>query len=542
MRKTMTLVAAVSLALAFTACNKQTDNLTPEESTTGTTSARVVVSVAQPRAITQADEGGRAAESEVNTMHLLGKVRKDFTKVNSASDVENEFWEENGTYKSATFKTTPVSGELAMALNKGTITMPIEGEFASKTFGDRTTAIADIAAASTEKQFVMTSKSAQKTVKANLEKDAVKNGNGEDQNVFAFDLERIVAQAFVSHESLGTNPVDTKDGEGTVKVDDLTWSVMNGASKTYIMANNAGPRTMDKASGLYKDAGGDQLKSAIHDKPIPTTDDCPDYLIRIGNLWEQFGDPDKTNDDLGGYKARPVAEKSYATDGKESTRGIYFFENSCSADMTNEHYDGYRRLATVKVYATFVPKDVYYYDSEPLFTPDANSGVWYKERYGYGGDDKIPYYTGRTESKEKPSEEEPADGSWTWVQGKVTYDLSAVKKDNGYQAGTTFYIGSNDGVAYSDVSAAMARGNATVYTYTNGRCGYYTLVNRTADKGVKFADTRRNNIYALSIQSFKSRGFNWDPNDPNDPNLPKPETPEENPVPDKHTNDIDPEE
>lgn len=82
-----------------------------------------------------------------------------------------------------------------------------------------------------------------------------------------------------------------------------------------------------------------------------------------------------------------------------------------------------------------------------------------------------------------------------------------------------------------------------VHTYKDGRCGYYGLLNRTVEKGIKYADTRRNNIYALSIASFSSRGFNYDPNDPNDPNLPKPDPkdPDEDPTPDHHDNDLEPE-
>ena len=79
-------------------------------------------------------------------------------------------------------------------------------------------------------------------------------------------------------------------------------------------------------------------------------------------------------------------------------------------------------------------------------------------------------------------------------------------------------------------------------TYKDGRCGYYALWNRTPNVNVVNGEARRNNIYSLTITSFATRGFNFDPLDPKDPNLPQPEPkdPDNDPTPDHHTTDIEP--
>ncbi|MGI6074487.1 MAG: fimbria major subunit [Fermentimonas sp.] len=536
-------------------CSNEND-VTHETGTAGSTSARVTVSIATTngfRAQPQTDETGRNEEQTIATMHLLGFVNKDWNP--SATDGDG-FWETatKGTYTIAPFETKAGSGMLAMALNKGDVDVtPV----AISTFGAKSSAIDDIAKLSTDGKFLMTSSVDNKTVTEDITEAQAKSGSTEDENVFKFELERVVAQAFVSKKDALSGDVEDKSGK--VDLTDMTYSVMNGASKTYLLRNNAGERTMND-EGKYEG-----FESAIHNKTVAEAmNPDQDFLIRIGNL---LTDPaTQTNDDLGGYKAVAVNDASYQKGGNETNRGIYFLENSFNGDLTKvaNRQDGYARLATVKVYATFTPTVVYGLkdDAKAEFVPATGSKVWYKERTvtkttdngdGTSTKDETITYSERTISDDKPTgalvEETTTDGNVTtvtkevWREGRAKYNKDDVEKlATALTPGTTFYIGSTDGVAYNSIEAAFAAGNEKVQTYMNGRSGYYALINRTTDTDVKYADTRRNNIYALSIASFSSRGFNWDPNDPNDPNLPKPDPkdPDQDPDPDHHTNDIEP--
>lgn len=532
MRKVTTTVAAALVAFSFAACNK-TNNVTPDEGTAaGNTSARVTVSLALPTLKAeqpQADEAGRAKENTISSMHLVGMVTKNWeTLAASESTNATDFWKTaDGNYTVAPFEATAGTGSMAMALNKGQV--PVTAAPTS-VFGAKSSAIEDIEKLSTEDKFVMTSASASKTVTANVTKETAKGGSTETDNVFKFNLERVVAQAFVSKKADLSG--DVKDGSGAVDLEGLTYSVMNGASTTYVLANQAGERTMQD-DGTYKG-----FKSVIHTKTVAdakATDQ--NFLIRIGALGKE------KNDDLGGYKAIPVSKTAYATGGHETNRGIYFLENSSDADYTVEanRKDGYARLATAKVYGTFAPKEVYDVKpgAEPKFTAEQGSKVWYKKTTKtetVGSVEKTTItYSDRTISETKPT----AEGEW--VEGRVKYEPSDIVKLDELGSGKTFYVGSTDGTIYASIEAALSAGNVKVKTYLNGRCGYYGLLNRTKEPGVKVADTRRNNIYALAIASFASRGFNWDPNDPNDPNLPKPDPkdPDQDPNPDHHDNDIE---
>lgn len=532
MKKISTLLLTGATVFGLAACNNE-KGFTPDEGTAaGNTSARVSVSIATPsslKAQPQTDEVGRDAESQIKTMHLVGFATKDWNP--SAADGDG-FWKVGtDSYTIAPFEVKAGTGDLAVALNKGDLSIAITPE---NPFGTQASAIEDIAKLSKEGEFVMTSAAAKKTVIADVTAEQAKNGTDETANVFNFDLERVVAQAFVSKKA-GLKG-ETTDGSGEVKLDNMTYSVMNGAARTYVLASHAGKRTMED-SGVYTD-----FESAIHTKTIAEAQaEDQDFLVRIG----AFGKP---NDQLGGYKAIPVSETAYATGGAETQRGIYFLENSSNTDFTNvaDRKEGYSRVATSKVYATFVPKSVYGVkaDAEQTFTAEAGTKIWYKKtttKETVGTEEKTTItYSDRTISEGKPTA--AVEANQEWVEGRVSYDKADIVKV-AYTAGTTFYMGATDNTAYISIEAALANGNTKVHTYKDGRCGYYGLLNRTVEKGIKYADTRRNNIYALSIASFSSRGFNYDPNDPNDPNLPKPDPkdPDEDPTPDHHDNDLEPE-
>ena len=166
----------------------------------------------------------------------------------------------------------------------------------------------------------MTSSVKQKTIQDNISKETVKNGTGEAQNVFSFDMERVVSQGMVAKG--GNLNAETTDGRGSVDLDNLKYTAINGAAKTYLFRNHAGERTIKESNGLYEN-----FASAIDDyvdfqdaqNPNGTAEE---FLIRLGNLLTTQG---SQATDLGMYAAKTVAAN--ATEAK-TVAGIYFLENS----------------------------------------------------------------------------------------------------------------------------------------------------------------------------------------------------------------------
>ena len=92
-------------------------------------------------------------------------------------------------------------------------------------YGNTATAVADITALASENKFVMASSVEQKTIQDNISKETVKTGTEEAQNVFSFDMERVVSQGMVAKgDNLNT---ETTDGRGSVDLDDLTYTAIN---------------------------------------------------------------------------------------------------------------------------------------------------------------------------------------------------------------------------------------------------------------------------------------------------------------------------
>ena len=544
MKKVTTTVAAALVALSFAACNKTNNSVTPEEGSASGSYASLTVSTnALPSLKAQPDnEVGRAAESTITTMDLVGNETKSWTP--SAAN-GNGFWKDGNVYKTAPFEVSGTGNKkLGIVLNKGALTLPNAATFPTLTYGAKGTAIENIAALSTDGKFVMTSASAVKDIKGDKTLEMVKKGTSEEDNVFAFGIERVVAQGFVSKGD-GLSETTT-DNDGKVKLDDLTYSVFNGAAMTYVMADNAGVRHIDETSHKYAN-----FKSAIHDKTFAEANVADvDFLVRIGQLGKT------SNKDLGGYKAIAVNEAAYQRNGQESARGIYFLENSAKEDLTKQEKElGYARLATAKVYATFAPSLVYRLKAGATASFEAAPGskVWYMVTTVVDSNDpekikKTTTYTDRTIADTAPGSKTETDENNVkttieWKEGRAIYGADAIEEDGAFQLGNTFYIGDQTGIAYSSIEAALAgHANTMVKTYEKGRCGYYSLWNRQPEKGVVCGDTRRNNIYSLKITAFKTRGFNFDPLDPNDPNLPKPnpKDPDNYPKPDHHSTNIEP--
>lgn len=318
------LVGVAALSLGMTACNNedvpQVNN--PGE---GTTFAGMYISAMKDvstRAVNdkQEDYGGRPGESTLESLRLISPgTPQDWTL--GSADEENKFWATTpaGTYKVAPWKATSGSQAMALLFNRGTLDPSIATAM-NCVYGSTATAVADIAALAMENQFVMTSKAEQKTIKDNISEETVKTGMGEAQNVFSFDVERVVAQGLVAKDAALKEK--TADGRGSVDLDNLTYTAINGAAKTYLFRNHAGDRTITVGDGLYKD-----FTSAIDDyvdfqNAQDPNGTAKEHLIRLGNL---LPEETPTADKLGMYAAKAVAAD--ATEAKK-VAGIYFLENS----------------------------------------------------------------------------------------------------------------------------------------------------------------------------------------------------------------------
>ena len=261
-----------------------------------------------------------------------------------------------------------------------------------------------------------------------------------------------------------------KNNTGTVDLDNLTYTAINGAAKTYLFRNHAGDRTITVGDGLYKD-----FTSAIDDyvdfqNAQDPNGTAKEHLIRLGNL---LPEETPTADKLGMYAAKAVAAD--ATEAKK-VAGIYFLENSVKKEelTTDNKNFGYYRLPYAKVYTTYTPKEVLHWDQDQ----------------------------------------------------KKLISKPGVK-------GETFYQGEGDGLIYASKDAAkksQLSPDQKAYTYAKGRCAYRSLWNRQTNadgKTIVNANTRRNNTYLLTITAFQGLGMPWDPSDPKDPYLPKPDDKEE---------------
>lgn len=490
MRKVTTTVAAALVAFSFAACNK-TNNVTPEQGANSYASVRVNVKNSL-KAINdgdQVDNKGTEAESKVSSMALVGA---------GATWAEGDITNTGDVYKG---KAKPVSvvgpQTLGLVLNNNALTSSIE---ATAQYGTSADAVANLAALSTDNKFVMTSKVMSQTIKPNI-----KEADAEAQNMLDFGkVERVVAKGIVQKSAA----FDETSKDGTVPMEGVKYAAVNGATTTYVYANQAGERKL----GVEDPNQYDGFKSFI-DGIAPTKEDAAAMaagLIRRGQLGA----------DLGGYAAKEVKDPAVTdyTDANPGVKeGVYFLENSGEANAANKA-EGFYRFAYAKIYATFVPTTVYEIDeaADPEFVAKAGTGKKYKKN-----------------AENKWEESTDADAQ----EGQLVYKLKEVK----YTKGTTFYMGEKDGRFYLTKNAAAqstiegALGQKS-FTYTKGRAGYRALWNRQSPDGnvklVNNASTRRNNIYVLNIKKFQKIGMPWDPSDPNDPDLPKPEDPEEPNYPD----------
>ena len=359
-----------------------------------------------------------------------------------------------------------------------------------------------------EDGFIQTSKSSDgsTTIKPGVTDPSPANGN-----FITSEVERIVAKVQVSHkDGLSLTLPDI----GTLSP--LTYSMAGSAKETYLFRDYAGSRTLvdeTTESAVYKD-----FKSVIDDQTVPL-----DWDPKAGHPFlQRVSDMEGTEYALGGYYRNPKAVTSATATTTSIKGGFYFYENSMYggtkkvADKKGEIK--YNRIAYAKVYTKLTPTNAYTEKggkkevaSSDDFTKEQKYDVEIsKELYDELGKD--PSYSGRLETRFASIDGGPF---------RPVYYLNVTDKPG------TFYEGVDDGLLYLRMRDALMLGkNTAVRKYDEGRMVYMLPLNRQLDptKGfVNYCDTRRNNIYDLTVTGISGIGKNYDPVDPDDPNVPKPE-------------------
>lgn len=482
------LTGVVALGLGLTACN----NDTPEVDTKGGTHARVTVQQAKVSGTRAVDDGqqdvvGTAEEDTVTGGYLFFKANPGIglTMKNTTPGAAGT----NAIWSSQVIETAPMDDVTFAILLNNRLTLNLVDYSPTKTFS-----IDDLDTVIGANGFLMTSTAEAaantKDIVAGVsEADAgnIANIDDETQNNFNLDVERVVAKVQV-HKPAGPYSTDGVPA-GKIDFDSLTYAMAGSAKESYLFRDNAGSRVMDETSKRY--AG---FTSAIHTLAKPELQKMSDAGLN-------------TN-----FNARSFNDHA-ATNSLASTAGIYFLENSTDQVVEDAGELFYNRIAYVKVYATFLPSAGQKIEDGVLVEATRADFEAPKPEYSVSVTDEWhdanPYldYTG-------------AAGAWMLV----------LNEDKG-----TFYVGA-DGIFYYGLDAARMAGNATAKKYVGGKMVYKTPANSQMNEDktfTQYADTRRNNIYHLTIDGFAGLGENYDWTDPEDPNIPKPgDNPDEPETPD----------
>lgn len=361
-----------------------------------------------------------------------------------------------------------------------------------------------------EKGFIQTSKSSDgsATIEPGVTDPSPANGN-----FITSEVERIVAKVQVSQKD-GLSL--TLPNIGTLSP--LTYSMAGSAKETYLFRDHAGSRTLvneTAESAIYKD-----FKSVIDDKTVPL-----DWDPKAGHPFlQRVSDKEGADYVLGGYYRNPKAVTNATTAATSIKGGFYFYENSMYggtkkvADKKGEIK--YNRIAYAKVYTKLTPTNAYTQGSGGERVV-ASADEFTKEQ-SYIVDISKELYD---KLKADPAYRDRVSSGFEFIPGesgvRTVYDLRVTDKPG------TFYEGVDDGLLYLRLRDAVMLGkNTAVRKYDEGRMVYLVPMNRQLDptKGfVNYCDTRRNNIYDLTVTGISGIGKNYDPVDPDDPNVPKPE-------------------
>lgn len=509
MRKVTTTVAAALVAFSFAACNK-TNNVTPEVGGTGTKGAVIaqISAGSTNRALTdgQQDVAGVGGEDLVKDGYL-------FFKQGQSMDLAMEKNGSNYAWKSQIFETAPnAAANATLLLNKNVNLTPADFVKTKPISLDN---LKDFIKAD---GFMMTSTVEGEDNTLNIEKGKKDADVEAGANNFTFTVERVVSKLQVSRKADDALKVsDALKAMGTVNFD-LKYALAGSAKSAYLFLDNAGSRTLATDEGKHIYTG---FKSIIDGEATPELQKVSDP--KAEGSAEYY---------LDGYYSTAKTVGTVADSNKESLdEGFFFLENSMyhGTDVaTAKKQILFKRIAYAKVYTTFAPKagkkingalDKLSYKPENLTDAAAADfeavreydvivpQEWYEDRK-----DKAEYAGKFTEV---PEVKDPETGAVT-TEAYVTFHVTDNKGD--------FYVG-KDGKIYDTQLAAAAAGNETYRKFAGGKMVYMTPANaQKATDGdlINYCDTRRNNIYDLTIVGFKALGENFDPVDPKDPNIPEP--------------------
>lgn len=359
-----------------------------------------------------------------------------------------------------------------------------------------------------EKGFIQTSKSSDgsTTIEPGVTDPSPTNGN-----FITSEVERIVAKVQVSQ----------KDGLSLTlpnigMLSKLTYSMAGSAKQTYLFRDHAGSRTLVNEPG--QNAVYEGFKSVINDMKVED-----DWDPKKGHPFlQRVSDKEGTDYVLGGYYSTPKPVVTKATTKPTSIDGgFYFYENSMfGGDKKVASKKGeikYNRIAYAKVYTKLTPTNAY----TTKYTNGSYERVLAKPEQ---------FTTGQSYLMEISAELYAKIWNLPQYKGKfVIYNIGGGQKEYNLDVTDkpgTFYEGGDDGLLYLRLRDAVLMGNKSVRKYDEGRMVYLVPMNRQLDptKGfVNYCDTRRNNIYDLTVTGISGIGHNYDPVDPDDPNVPKPE-------------------
>lgn len=362
-----------------------------------------------------------------------------------------------------------------------------------------------------EKGFIQTSESSVGNVTI---VPGVTDPSPQGDNFFTAEVERIVAKVQVSQKD-GLSL--TLPNIGTLSP--LKYSMAGSAKQTYLFRDHAGSRTLVDETG--QSAVYEGFKSVIDDKTVPDKDK---WDPKKGHPFlQRVSDKEGTDYVLGGYYRNPKAVTKATAAATSIKGGFYFYENSMYggdkkvADKKGEIK--YNRIAYAKVYTKLTPTNAY---TEKGGKKEVASSDDFTKEQSYTVEISKELYD---KLKADPAYRDRVSRGFEFIPGesggRTVYDLRVTDKPG------TFYEGVDDGLLYLRLRDAVMLGkNTAVRKYDEGRMVYLVPMNRQLDptKGfVNYCDTRRNNIYDLTVTGISGIGHNYDPVDPDDPNVPKPE-------------------
>lgn len=517
MRKLFSFAAFAAAALAFTACQKTNEGNAPVLD--GNTYAGVTAKIAGPglRAVTDAQNLVPGVEGE-------DVVKDGYVFFKDFAGQPVDLNEVSGKYTSDPFKAEAGNNvALTLLINKPTNLALIPNDFTS----DKKVGLKDLPSLIATEGFTMTGVTSKKVnITEGVTKEQVEAGSNEAANNFDLgNVERVVAKA-----QAYLNDADLVNGEGLTKYGslktDFKWSLAGSAKESYLFADKAGASNqMDEATQLYKD-----FESAVHKVAVGA--DIETLKESLQKVSDTYTDAKLTSN----FEAKTLAKKVGTDKSEAAAKSVFFFENSCETHVATaaETYP-FKRFAYYKVYASLTPNagkkvegDALVAATEADYTERTYDVVISKELR-----DKLVNEGDATGTKWDASKfEEVKDG-----EGTLTHYTLSITDEKG-----TFYIGS-DNVMYRGLDAAAKAGLTSVRKFKGGKMVYLTVVNRQKnDKDITInADTRRNNIYQITVDGFDALGLNYDPIDPKDPNIPEPgDNPfEPEPDPDKEIDEAE---